>query len=243
MSAFSTTSNQPRINRWVGLLILMLAAEVGLLLWRLLSENLPIFSLSFAQLLPVGEKLSWYLTRSSGTVAYLTLTLSTVWGLLLSTKLVKEWVPPTVTLTMHNTLGWTAIGLSLFHAAVLLFDSYYTYTVANLLVPFTGPYAPIWVGVGTISFYLLLLVSASFYARRWIGTQTWRRLHYLTFAAFIMVTLHGWMAGTDSTQLKPLYLVAGNLVLFLTCYRMIDGIQKSHNNRQRQGRQQVVQSA
>jgi len=241
MSAFPTTTNPSRINRWLLLLILTVVAELALLLWRVLPTSLPIFS--SLQLLPMSEKLSWYLTRSSGTVAYLTLTLSTVWGLLLSTKLVKEWIPATMTLTMHNTLGWTAIGLSIFHAAALLFDSYYTYTVADLLVPFTGPYAPLWVGVGTISFYLLLLVSASFYGRQWIGTHTWRRLHYLTFGAFIMVTLHGWMAGTDSAQLKPLYLIAGNLVLFLTCYRIIDGMQNRHSKRQRQQRQQVIPSA
>ena len=223
MSAFPVTSNTHRINRWAILLIVTVTTEIGLLFWHFIPAGLPMLSL--AQILPVSEKLSWYLTRSSGTVGYLTLTLSTVWGLLLSTKLVKAWVPPALALMMHNSLAWIAVGLSFFHAFVLLFDSYYPYTVANLLVPFTGPYAPQWVGVGTISFYLLLLVSASFYGRRWIGARLWRRLHYLTFAAFMMVTLHGWMAGTDSTQLRPMYLVSGGLVLFLTLYRIIDAVQ------------------
>lgn len=70
-----------------------------------------------------SEKLAWYLTRASGAVAYLLLSASTVWGLLLSTKMVKEWIPAPVTLAMHNYLSWTAIGLALLHAFVLLFDS------------------------------------------------------------------------------------------------------------------------
>ncbi|MCB0105697.1 MAG: ferric reductase-like transmembrane domain-containing protein [Caldilineaceae bacterium] len=195
-----------------------------------------------AKILPVSEKLSWYLTRSSGTVAYLALSLSTVWGLLLSTKVIKEWVPASLTLAMHNSLAWITVGLSFFHAFVLLFDSYYTYTVANLLIPFTGPYAPLWVGIGTVNFYLLLLISASFYMRSRIGTKNWRRLHYLTFAAFLFVTLHGWMAGTDSTQLKPMYLVSGMLVLFLTIYRILDAIQHSHRQLPRHHSPRPVQS-
>jgi len=116
------------------------------------------------------------------------------------------------------------VGLSTFHAGVLLFDSYYTYTVGDLLVPFTGPYQPFWVGIGTLSFYLLLLTSASFYARRRLGAKMWRRLHYLTFLAFAMVTAHGWAAGTGSTELRWLFLGSGNLVLFLTVYRILEAI-------------------
>jgi predicted ferric reductase len=204
-------------------LFLLLLAELGLVAW----QGMPALMtwVIHLQIIPVSEKLAWYLTRSSGTVAYLTLTLSTVWGLMLSTKLAKQWVPATVALIMHNWLAWIAVGLSAFHAIVLLFDGYYTYTIGNLLIPFTGPYKPLWVGVGGVSFYLLLLTSASFYARRWIGTKMWRRFHYLTFLAFLMVTLHGWMAGSDSSQLKWLFVGSGNLVLFLTLYRILDAMQ------------------
>lgn len=228
MSASSITPNRivinrPHRSRWLILLAVMIATEIGLLFWRFVPAGIPL--LVAEQILPVSEKLAWYLTRSSGTIAYITLTLSTVWGLLLSTKLVKAWVPPAVALTMHNSLAWIGIGLSFFHAFFLLFDRYFTYSVANLLVPFTGPYQPFWVGMGTLSFYLALIISASFYIRHRIGTKTWRRFHYLTFALFFMVTAHGWMAGSDSTQLLPLYLVSGNLVLFLTFYRILDAIQ------------------
>lgn len=174
-----------------------------------------------------SEKLAWYLTRTSGTVGYILLATSTVWGLLLSTKVVKDLIPAPVTLAMHNYLSWTAIGITAFHAFVLLFDSYYTYSIADLLIPFTGPYKPMWVGVGTIGFYLMLLTSVSFYMRKTIGQKTWRKLHYLTFGVYIMGTLHGWMAGTDSALLGPMYLVSSVLVVFLTAYRVMDAMSKS----------------
>ena len=42
-----------------------------------------------ALFLGITEKTPWYLSRSAGTVAYLLLSGSTIWGLLLSSKLIK----------------------------------------------------------------------------------------------------------------------------------------------------------
>ena len=181
----------------------------------------------------VGEKAAWFLSRSSGTVGYLTITASTMWGLLLSTKLIKEKVPPAVSLALHEWLSWTGIGLSVFHAFVLLYDSYYTYSVAHLLIPFIGPYNPMWVGVGIIALYLMLITSVTFYMRGLIGQKYWRKIHYLTFVAFIFATAHGWMAGTDSLQLAWMYGVSGFSVIFLTIYRMIDAISSPKKKRAR----------
>lgn len=179
----------------------------------------------------VGEKAAWFLSRSSGTVGYLTITASTLWGLLLSTKLVKDWIPPAVSLALHEWLAWTGIGLSIFHAFVLLYDSYYTYSVAHLLIPFIGPYNPLWVGVGIIALYLMLITSVTFYMRGLIGQKNWRKIHYLTFVAFVFATAHGWMAGTDATQLAWMYGVSGFSVIFLTLYRIIAAIADSKKKR------------
>lgn len=204
------------------LLIGIVITESLIVLWWLFPAFFAQFTLPGA--LGASTKTAWYLTRSSGTIAYLLLSASTVWGLLLSTKLIKTWVPAPVALTMHDILSWVAVGLASFHALLLLFDSYYTYTLANLLIPFTGPYAPFWVGIGIIAFYLMLLLSASFYLRQWISAKRWRQLHYLTFAAYLMVTLHGWQAGTDSRAFAWLYGGSALLVGFLTFYRIFAAV-------------------
>lgn len=201
----------------------IITIEALLLLWWLFPTVFAQLSLTNA--LWASEKVAWYLTRSSGTVAYIFLSASTVWGLLLSSKLIKELVPAPVTLAMHDILSWVAVGLASFHALVLLFDSYYTYTLGNLLIPFTGPYEPLLVGVGTLSFYLMLLLSASFYARKWLGAKRWRQLHYLTFVSYLMVTLHGWLVGTDSATFAWLYGGSSLLVIFLTVYRIFTVIE------------------
>ena len=214
-----------------------LSAENGhpltALLWLLPPLLMLIILFGIPQLAPTAplawltsEKAAWYLTRASGLVAYLLLSLSTIWGLLLSGKMVKKRIPPATALTLHNYLSWTSIGFTIFHAAVLLFDNYYRYTIATLLIPFIGPYLPIWVGLGVIALYLMLATSLSWYWRKKIGQNNWRKLHYLTFFAYLLTTLHGFMAGTDAAQLGIMFALSGIIVLFLTFYRILAAVNR-----------------
>lgn len=168
-----------------------------------------------------SEKAVWYLTRSSGIVAYLLLSLSTAWGLLLSTKLVQRAISPAVSLAMHNYLSWVSLGLIAFHALILLFDQYYTYQLAHIFIPFVGPYRPMWVGAGVISLYLMIITAVSSHFRKQIGTKIWRKLHYLTFGVYLLATIHGLMAGTDVLQLGLMYLISAIVMIYLTAYRVL----------------------
>lgn len=205
---------------------LVLGALGGLVLlgggWLVLNTSI---GATFANALALTEKTPWYFTRSAGTVAYLLLAGSTIWGLLLSTKLIKETIPAALSLAMHNILSWLAVVLTGLHALALLWDSYYAYTVADLTIPFIGPYRPGWVGLGIIGFYLMFLTSLSFNFRKQLGQKRWRQLHYATFGVYILATLHGVMAGTDSGNLgmQALYWGSGLMVLFLTNFRLLVG--------------------
>lgn len=181
--------------------------------------------LALAQALAITEKTPWYFTRSAGTVAYLLLASSTIWGLLLSTKLLKDHVPAVLSLAMHNILSWLAVVLTSLHALALLWDSYYSYSLADLTVPFIGPYKPGWVGLGIIGFYLMFLTTLSFNFRKQIGQKRWRQLHYLTFGVYLLATVHGVTAGTDSGNvgMQVLYWGSGLLVLFLSNFRLLVG--------------------
>lgn len=180
----------------------------------------------WAMVIPAGDQAAWHLTRSMATVAYVALTGAAVWGLLLSTKLVKSTVPAPLSLALHSALSWLGVALGGLHASLLLLDRYYTYTLGDLLIPFTGPYRPGWVGLGTISLYGFALVAASFMVRKWLGQRAWRMLHYLSFPLFVLVTLHGLFSGTDSAQLgvEMMYLFSGTLVLLLTIWRIYTAV-------------------
>jgi sulfoxide reductase heme-binding subunit YedZ len=180
----------------------------------------------------INNETIWYLVRSSGTVAYLFLAASTIWGLALSSYFLRNLVPGQLSLAMHNYLSWSAIGLTLLHAILLLFTGFMDYTVVNLLVPFTGPFSPFWVGIGIIGMYLIVLTTLTFYIRGRIGYRAFHAIHYLTYCAFALALLHSWFAGIDTPALATMYLSTGLLVFFLTVYRLLVALDERRAHRQ-----------
>lgn len=207
--------------------VLLLGVLISTLTWIVLTYT-PLTRLIAQDVATADPKTAWYMSRAAGIVAYLLLSGSVAWGLILTTKIIKDLAPPPAVLAVHNAVSWVAIGLGLLHAVSLMFDSYYTYTVWDLIIPFIGPYRPGWVGLGTLSFYVMVISSVTFTWRNKIGMKTFRLIHYLTFPLYGVVTVHGLMAGTDSSgpAAKALYLSSLLFVLFLTNYRLMASSKK-----------------
>ena len=165
----------------------------------------------------------WYVTRAAGIISYLLLWLSTAWGLAVSNKILDPVLPRAITYDFHQFLSLLAIGFVILHVGVLLADQYLPFSVAQILVPFAAPYRPVWVGIGTIGLYLALLVSITFYLRKWIGQKTFRVIHLASYLAFSAAALHGLFAGTDSPlpTVQAMYLLTTLSVVFLTVYRIV----------------------
>ena len=99
---------------------------------------------------------------------------------------------------MHSFLNWLGLGFAALHGIILIGDHFIKIGLPEVFTPFLSPYRPVPVGVGIIAFYLMLLLSLSFYARNHLGQKNFRLLHYVSYAVFLMVTVHGVLAGTDS---------------------------------------------
>ncbi len=195
--------------KWIDFLALVFCLLVigGAAYWTL---HTGIFS---AAALSTDSKIAWHLTRSAGISAYFLLLASMVWGLFISGQFVKNWSPGALSLTMHSTISWLALILGFTHAFLLLGDTYFSYTMRDLLIPFTGPYRPLAVGFGTLAIWLLVVVTLSFQVKRRIGHRAWKWIHMLSYSAFALVTLHGLTAGTDSSLLGLRLLVGGGVLV------------------------------
>jgi len=103
---------------------------------------------------------------------------------------------------------------------VLLFDHYLPFSILQILVPFLDTYRPFWVGLGIIRFYILLLVTFTFYLRQKIGTKLFRGIQLLSLVICLGTTLHGLFAGTDSALPITMFLYVGTflVVVFLSVY-------------------------
>jgi len=127
------------------------------------------------------------------------------------------------------------VAFTLVHVLVLTLDHYLPYSLVQILVPFISPYRPFWVGVGVLAFYVILLVTVTFYLRHQIGRRTFRTIHVLSLVGYIGATLHGYYAGTDTAMpsMKILYDVSSLAVLFLTIYWLVLlGLRKVETRRQ-----------
>lgn len=165
----------------------------------------------------------WYITRASGLTGYFLLWLSMVWGFAIPTGFIKPVLENIFSYDFHEHLSLLGLGFVLIHIVVLLFDHYLPFSIVQLLVPFITTYRPLWVGMGIISFYILLLVTLTFYLRQRIGAKAFRSIHILSLISYLGTTLHGLFAGTDSALPITMVLYVGTflVVVFLTVYWLI----------------------
>ena len=164
------------------------------------------------------------LSRASAMVSYVLLWLSLAVGLAMSGRVVRVWPGVSVSNSLHQHLSLLGLLFAVFHVLVLLADPALDFTLAKAFLPFFGSsYRPMWVGIlGKAALYLMALVWGSFYLRKRIGGRWWRRLHYLSFAVYLLTVLHGVFAGTDTGALwaQALYALSGASLLALTVYRI-----------------------
>lgn len=174
-----------------------------------------------------SPKVYWYLSRATAFVSLSILWISMALGLGLTNKVARLWPGAPAAFAIHEYMSLLGLAFALFHALVLLGDHYINFTVAQIFMPFsTVDYRPTWVGIGQIGFYVWLIVALSFYVRSSIGQKTWRVIHYLSFAMYIMGLVHGLFSGTDSTAnwAQWYYWISGGSLLFLFVYRIINTI-------------------
>lgn len=169
-------------------------------------------------------KAYWYMSRAAGLVSYGLVWLSVMLGLTITNRLARAWPGGPTVVDLHQFTGLLALAFIAIHVLVLLGDRYIGYTIGQLLVPFaSSEYRPLWVGLGQLALYITLPVTLTYYVRRFIGHRAWRSLHYGTFVVFVLVTLHGLLAGTDNGNplILAMYGLAAVSVSLLTLYRIL----------------------
>ena len=66
------------------------------------------------------------------------------------------------------------------------------------MIPFTSPYRPLWLSLGTIAFDMLLALVISSLIRTRLPYRAWRGVHWLAYACWPVALWHGLGTGTDS---------------------------------------------
>ncbi|HKP53748.1 MAG TPA: hypothetical protein VJ183_13990 [Chloroflexia bacterium] len=165
-----------------------------------------------------------HIVRSSAFVAYLLLWASMLAGLSITSKAGRKWPGMSWSFGLHRYTTLLGLGFAVMHVLALLGDGYMTYTLGEVLVPFmAGSYKTQWLGLGQVALYSMAIIAFSFYARNRIGVRTWRLIHSLSFALFLMALIHGLQTGSDSGSwwASALYWMSAASVLLGALYRVL----------------------
>jgi sulfoxide reductase heme-binding subunit YedZ len=153
----------------------------------------------------VGPSLDWYLTRSTGAVALLLLTLAVALGV----ADVQRWSSPRwprfVVDGLHRNTSLLALAFLALHILTAMLDTFAPISLVAAFVPFVSPYRPFWLGLGAIAFDLLLAVILTSLLRHRIGPTVWRATHWLVYACWPVALLHTLGTGSD---VKSAWLLA-----------------------------------
>jgi methionine sulfoxide reductase heme-binding subunit len=144
-----------------------------------------------------GPSLYWYLTRATGTVALLLLSGAVVLGVID----VRRWSTPAwprfIVDSLHRNLSLLAMVFLALHILTSVLDSFASISLLDAFIPFADSYRPFWLGLGAVAFDLLLAVTITSLLRQRIGYQTWRAIHWLSYAGWPIALLHGLGTGSD----------------------------------------------
>ncbi|WP_052273997.1 2Fe-2S iron-sulfur cluster-binding protein [Arthrobacter sp. L77] len=140
----------------------------------------------------------WYVTRASAMVAWTLLTVSAIWGILLSTRFLRAMDNPGWLHDLHRWMSGAALLMTGLHMISLMLDSWAAFSLAELLVPFAAEYRPIPVALGLVAFYLLIAVQGSSLLMHRLPRRFWKGLHYASYAAVMLVSFHAGFSGSDT---------------------------------------------
>ncbi len=159
----------------------------------------------------MSSQIWWYLARASGIVAWLMLTASVLWGIVLSTKAFPAHRRPAWLLDLHRWLGALTLGFIGLHIASLVADSYTHFGAADVLVPWASAWKPTAVALGIIGAWLLVLVQVTSLVMSRLPRRFWHAVHLSSYATFVLTTGHAILAGTDRSQ--RLFQVTGAIAV------------------------------
>ncbi len=162
-----------------------------------------------------GPSAYWYLTRGTGAVAMLLLTVSVALGVANVRRARTEYVPRFVFDAVHRMVSLVAVAFVFVHVVTSLLDSFAPIRVVDAVVPFVSGYRPLWLGLGAVAFDLLLAVALTSVLRRRFGHRAWRTTHWLAYASWPVALVHGLGTGTDAKTTWMLFLTGACVIVVI----------------------------
>jgi methionine sulfoxide reductase heme-binding subunit len=154
----------------------------------------------------------WYLSRGTGVVSLILLTIVMVLGVLGRRGAQPGAVQAFVFVTLHRNASILVMVLLAVHVVSAVLDPYAPIRLIDAVIPFVSAYRPVWLGFGALAFDLLIALVATSLLRTRLGVRRWRAVHWSAYVAWPVAAVHGLGTGTDTSSGWALLITGGCVI-------------------------------
>lgn len=139
----------------------------------------------------------WYTSRATGVVSLVLMSLVVIIGLMVNRQGRLPGMPGFAVLGLHRYLSLLSITFLAVHIATAVLDTFVNISVAAAVVPFVSAYEPLWLGLGTVAFDLMIAIIITSLLRAHLGRLAWKAVHWLAYAAWPVAVVHSVYSSKD----------------------------------------------
>ncbi|MCY0877187.1 MAG: hypothetical protein OWT28_13090 [Firmicutes bacterium] len=166
------------------------------------------------------EMTPWIIARASGVTAFVLLTLLTLLGLVMASVPNREqWRATRILLPLHRLLSLYLIGFIAVHVVSITLDAFAHVGIEAIFVPMMSGYRPVFVSLGTLALYAIVLLAVTARFPRLLPSGRWLTVHRVALITFVLTLLHGVLTGSDTPSLRWLYEISAFLVALMSLIR------------------------
>lgn len=143
----------------------------------------------------------WYVTRGTGAMALVLLSGVLVLGILNVRRYSSARIPRVVIDSVHRNMALLAVVFLIVHIVTSVIDPYAPIGWLDAVLPLHSAYRSFWLGLGALSFDLMLAIVVTSLLRARVGHRVWRAAHWLAYGCWPIAVVHAIGTGSDVNEL------------------------------------------
>jgi hypothetical protein len=169
---------------------------------------------------------AWYIGRAGGLLAFVLLYAVMFLGLVIRLPGLKRLIQPVYSLSVHHWLSLQALFFAAVHGFVFVFDDFIGFSVFDVLIPFVyggERLSSLYLALGVLSLYGMIILVATSVWRRFISFWLWRVVHFVNIFVYVAVVVHALMLGTDlrGTVIRDLFIALNGVLAVLIIWNIV----------------------
>ena len=145
----------------------------------------------------MGDLEFWFIARITGLTAFAVLSLSVLSGEALRTSVLDFLAKNRAVRKLHDFTTPLWLPLVFAHVIALLFDKTARIQPVNVVVPFVTDYGQLPIGLGTVAFDIVMIVTITSWLRSKMNNTLWTWIHRTSYVGFVALFFHAALSGTD----------------------------------------------